>query len=138
MTSRYTRSRGQGEDKEMGRTMGGWTRHGAMAGEDSPARFVRSPLAAVVARSPLLRRWLAAGSVLAGIVIACSSPASAIAQPHHIFGGSFHGEGKCEFSEPGAIAVDEQNGDLFVYDRATNAVDWFGPESEFKRPCILH
>src|ERR1700719_2404947 len=110
MTSRYTRSRGQGEDKEMGRTMGGGDRHCAVAGEDSPVRFVRNRLPDACARSSLLRRWLAAGGVLAGIVVACSSPASALAQPAHVFGGSFHGEGKCEFSEPGAIAVDEQNG----------------------------
>jgi DNA-binding beta-propeller fold protein YncE len=109
--------------------MGGRDRDSAGAEADSigfsAVRDARLPRAW---RAPLLALWLVLGGLMLG------SPSLAAAEVHHGFGSSFKGTGKCEFTEPGGLAVDDSTGNVYLFDRATNAVNVFTPTGE----CITH
>jgi hypothetical protein len=76
-----------------------------------------------------LRACLGLLAVLAGM-LALSAPALADGEASYMLGSSFKGEGPCAVSEPGALAVNEASGDVYVLDRATSAVARFGPSGE--------
>jgi hypothetical protein len=79
-------------------------------------------------RYPLLTLGLVLGVLLLG------SASFAAADVHHVFGSSFKGTGKCEFTEPGGAAVDDSTGNVYLFDRGTNAIDVFTPTGG----CITH
>src|ERR1039457_5271402 len=85
------------------------------------------------------RQSIAAIVTFLAALLLCSSPAHALSQRGHSFGGSFgeaFGEGgKDKLSKPSAIAVNEAStgeaaGDVYVLDSANNRVVRFeaGPE----------
>jgi hypothetical protein len=93
--------------------------------------------------SRALRRLALALCALGGTLLLSGAPALAAGEARHVFGRSIKGiEGStCEFTEPTGVAVNEANhpagaaaGDLYVYDRAKNGIDWFNSKDE----CVLH
>jgi hypothetical protein len=101
-----------------------------MGGDDGRADGVNtpaSPAGPLVGRP--LRACLAVLAVLAGM-LALSAPALADGEVSYVFGSSFKGEGLCAVTEPGAVAVNEASGDVYVLDRATSAAARFGPSGE--------
>ena len=66
--------------------------------------------------------WLCAA---AGALVWCSAPA--LGQREHVFSSSFgsEGTGNGQFSRPGAIAVNESTGDVYVTDRGNGRVEIF-------------
>src|SRR6202035_4411875 len=140
MTSRYTRSRGQGEDKEMGRTMGGWDRHGCDARETRGVDACHSRARDRAFPGSHVRRVLVGGSAalaLLGAALLASAPAMASEEVHHVFGRSITAQHPCEFSEPTGVAVKEASGGsevVYVRDRASNAIDSFNSSGS----CLTH
>jgi hypothetical protein len=67
--------------------------------------------------------WLSALSALflALAVLLCSSPA-ALAQATHVFERTLTPTGECALSTPGALAVNEASGDIYVLDRGHQRV----------------
>ena len=120
--------------------MGGSVRDSAVLGAElmvgAPATTTRSSKRShrVVRRSIVTVVLLIAGLLLS------SASALASSEVEHIFGKSFKAAGtKCAFTEPGGVAVNEAStgegaGDVFVYDRATNAIDVFTASGT----CVVH
>jgi hypothetical protein len=74
-----------------------------------------------------------------GSLLVHSSPASALVQRGHVFGGSFgeRFDGEDRLAKPSGVAVDEASGgeaagDVYVLDSANNRVVRFGPAPEHK------
>jgi hypothetical protein len=99
---------------------------------------------AVMLRRP--QRWSMAAALVGlaalliyGSLLIHSSPASALVQRGHVFGGSF-GEGfdgADKLAKPSGVAVDEASsgeaaGDVYVLDSANNRVVRFGPAPEHR------
>jgi DNA-binding beta-propeller fold protein YncE len=84
--------------------------------------------------SHALRRSILALCVVVGGLLLLSSPALASGGMEHVFGHSFKGEGKCVFAEPGGVAVSDATGEVYVFDRATNAFDRFSSAGA----CLNH
>jgi hypothetical protein len=80
------------------------------------------------------RRLIVLLLVLGGTIGTAGSSAFASAGALHTFAGSFTGEGSCKMTQPTALAIDEASGEVFVYDRAKNSVNGFGPTGE----CLIH
>ena len=75
-------------------------------------------------RAALLCTLFCVGSLLsAGSALASS-------QRTHVFASSFGstGEGLGQLNQPGAIAVNESTGDVYVADRANNRIDQFAAD----------
>lgn len=72
-------------------------------------------------------------ALAAGLVLSASAGAAATT---HVFSSekSFIGEGACKFTEPGGVAVSDPTGEIFVFDRATNAIDRFSSSGA----CLTH
>jgi hypothetical protein len=84
-----------------------------------------------------LRRLLLALSLTAASALALSAPALAASEATpHVFSASksFAGTGLCELEEPGGVAVREDTGEIFVFDRARNAINRFSASGE----CLTH
>ncbi len=79
-------------------------------------------------RSGLL---LAALALALTALLVSSVPALALSQRGHIFSGSFGSEGEGTLSDPGAIAVSQKTGDVYVLDRAHARIVQYGPAGEF-------
>ncbi len=77
---------------------------------------------------------LVALCVAVGGLLLSSATALAGGAVEHVFGHSFKGEGKCVFAEPGAVAVSDATGEVYVFDRATNAFDRFSSAGA----CLNH
>ena len=77
------------------------------------------------------RQSLAAIAVLLAALALCSSPAYALSQRGHAFGGSFETSGENKLSAPSAVAVNEATGDIYVVDKANNRVVRFNSNHEF-------
>jgi hypothetical protein len=120
--------------------MGGSFRYSAVPGADLLVA-ARGTSTLSLKRSHLLpRRLILTLLLLAGALLISAAPALASGEVEHIFGKSFKAAGtKCAFTEPGGVAVNEAStgegaGDVFVYDRATNAIDVFTSTGT----CVLH
>jgi hypothetical protein len=73
------------------------------------------------------------GFALTGVgVLVGASPAVAFSQRSHVFASSFGGAGEAlgQLNEPGAVAVSESSGDVYVADRGNRRIDQFGPEGK--------
>jgi DNA-binding beta-propeller fold protein YncE len=120
--------------------MGGSDRDSAEvpAGLTADPACVRTPPLARTRNA--MRRSVLTLCLLAGGVLLSSSSALASGGVEHVFGRTFKSAGtKCAFTEPGGVAVNEATtgegaGDVFVFDRATNAIDIFTSTGE----CVLH
>jgi hypothetical protein len=79
----------------------------------------------MIARRSLLRTLVSLCAVVGGLLFVWSAPA--LAQRMHEFGKSFGGEGAGEgqLSHPGALAVNEATGDVYVIDRGNGRVEIF-------------
>jgi len=115
--------------------MGGRDRDSAGLGADRRVGAVRTHASSHASRA-LRRRSILALCLAVGGLLLLSSPALAGGEVEHVFGSSrsFKGEGKCAFAEPGGVAVGEAGGDVYVFDRATNAVDRFSSTGA----CLAH
>jgi DNA-binding beta-propeller fold protein YncE len=78
---------------------------------------------------------LAAALGLTGLVLALicltAVPSSALAAPPPSFATEGTGPGQLS-AEPGAVAIEQSTGDVYVADRNNNRIVKFGPEGEFK------
>ena len=88
-------------------------------------------------------RWLLLRlpvSTLAGLalLLGICAPASAISQRGHKFAFSFGepGHGSEQLEQPSGVAVDQQNGDIYVADRANNRVQVFEPHGTEKPKVV--
>jgi DNA-binding beta-propeller fold protein YncE len=81
-----------------------------------------------VQRPSALSRVLLATCVLIGAFLLSSVPARAAAEVNHVFGGVIKGKGKCALLEPGAVAVRESTGEVWVIDRGKSQVDRIAPD----------
>jgi len=86
------------------------------------------------ARRLILGATLTSLCVLIAIALSCSS---ALAVRGHLFSGAF-GEpcsseqcGKGQLNRPGAIAVNEATGDVYVVDRGDKRVEWFSSSGTY-------
>ncbi len=78
-----------------------------------------------------LRRVALACAVLAGALLG-AAPASALSQRGHDYSFSFAGgSGEVPLADPGALAVDEASGDVYVSDRANNRIERFSSSGQF-------
>jgi hypothetical protein len=73
-----------------------------------------------------VRRALLALTVLAGALALCP-PAFAAPGEVHTLVGQIKPSGVCKFEEPTLTAVSAKTGEVFVYNRANNYLDRFGP-----------
>jgi hypothetical protein len=79
------------------------------------------------------RRSIALGSTLAAasvaLLVLCTSAGAVVVHPYL---GSFGPDGSAgtAFGRPGAVAVDQSDGDVYVADTAAGAIYKFGPEGE--------
>ncbi len=93
-----------------------------------------------VARRPARRRlrlrtWALVLCLAALATLGLSASALGAAdEATHKFSSSFIGEGACKFTEPGGTAVNDTTGEVFVFDRATNAIDRFSSAGA----CLTH
>jgi Tol biopolymer transport system component len=85
----------------------------------------------MIARRSLLRELVALCAVVGGLLFVWSAPASA--QRMHEFSKSFGGEGSGEgqLSRPGALAVSDATGDVYVIDRGNSRVEIFSSSGAY-------
>ncbi len=83
-------------------------------------------------------RCLAGTAAATAVACVCAlalwaGPAWALSQRGHVLGPSFGGAGSGDgqLAEPGAAAVDEASGDVYVVDRGNDRIERFGPAGEF-------
>ena len=77
------------------------------------------------------RQTLATAALtLLALLIACA-PASALTQRGHTYSESFGTEGEGALSKPGAIAVSQATGDVYVLDRAHDRIVQYSTEGQF-------
>ncbi len=79
----------------------------------------------MIARRSLFQELVALCAVVGGLLCVWCAPA--LAQREHVFSSSFgsEGTGNGQFSRPGAIAVNESTGDVYVIDRGNGRVEIF-------------
>jgi DNA-binding beta-propeller fold protein YncE len=80
-----------------------------------------------------LRRGAAPAAACACALVFWACPAWALSQRGHVLGPSFGsaGTGDGQLAEPGAVAVDEASGDVYVVDQGNDRIERFGPSGEF-------
>lgn len=71
------------------------------------------------------RTWMAVLCVLLGVSVVCAGPAGAVGQFGH------YGARAGELIEPNGIAVDQQNGDVFIVDSNNRRVEKFSRDGAF-------
>ena len=83
--------------------------------------------------SVVLRWWLAPAAACACALGLWACPAWALSQRGHVLGPSYGGAGTGDgqLQEPGAVALDEASGDVYVVDRGNDRIERFGPAGEF-------
>ncbi len=79
----------------------------------------------MIARRSLSRTLVVLCAVVGGLLFVWSAPA--LAQREHVFSKSFgsEGSGDGELAQPGAVAVNEATGDVYVVDRGNERVEIF-------------
>ena len=78
-----------------------------------------------------LRRVALVCAVLAGGLLG-AAPASALSQRGHDYSFSFAGgSGEVPLADPGALAVDEASGDVYVSDQDNNRIERFDSSGQF-------
>jgi hypothetical protein len=84
----------------------------------------------MIARWSLLRELVALCAVVGGLLFVWSAPA--LAQREHVFSKSFgsEGSGEGQFIRPGALAVNDETGDVYVMDQGNQRVDIFSATGE--------
>lgn len=105
--------------------MGGCSQPGGGPGDDRTAAEVNGGGAG---RHPLAAAALAAVAtvcVTLAAALVLSATALGAGETSYMLGGSFKAEGQCAVAEPGAIAVNETTGEVYVLDRATGFVARF-------------
>lgn len=85
----------------------------------------------MISRRSLLRELVVLCAIVGGLLFIRSAPA--LAQREHVFSFSFGsaGSGEGQLLRPGALAVNESTGDVYVIDRGNGRVEIFNSKGEY-------
>jgi DNA-binding beta-propeller fold protein YncE len=86
----------------------------------------RGPRASLYACRVCVRALLP-GLVAIAALLLCAAGSSAAEGTTHTLAGQITPQGACTFEEPTMTAVNDETGEVYVYNRGDNALDRFGP-----------